>query len=88
MNNEEIQVFKITPIKDKNYFYAEATRKTGIEYYTTNNLKYVGKYIGNYRSDDGGRFWSIFKDGDIENRVDYSCEGKTCFVEFDEKQIS
>ena len=24
----------------------------------------------------------------IKNRVDYSCEGNTCFVEFDEKQIS
>jgi hypothetical protein len=29
MNQEEMEVFRLTPIKDKHYFYAEATRKTG-----------------------------------------------------------
>ena len=51
MNNKEIEVFRLTPIKDKSYFYAEATRKTGIypniKYYTNNKLKYVGKFIVN-----------------------------------------
>ena len=52
MNNQEIEVFRITPMEDKSYFYAEATRKTGthqtgMKYYTTNKLKYVGKFIRN-----------------------------------------
>ena len=86
-NNEEIEVFRLTPTKNKTYFYAEATRKTGtypnIKYYTSNNLKYVGEYIQDYRTNtgDGGYFWAIFKDGDVENRVDYSYEGNTCFIE-------
>ena len=90
MNQEEIEVFRITPIKDKNYFYAEATRKTGtfqsgMKYYTTNKLKYVGTFIRDYRTNtgDGGYFWAIFKDGNVENRVDYSYEGNTCFIELD-----
>ena len=90
MNNKEIEVFRLTPIKDKSYFYAEATRKTGIypniKYYTNNKLKYVGQYIRDYRTNtgDGGYFWAIFKDGDVENRVDYSYEGNTCFIEVDD----
>ena len=84
--NSEIEVFRLTPIKGKSYFYAEATRKTSypnIKYYTSNQLKYVGEYIQDYRTNtgDGGYFWAIFKDGDIENRVDYSYEGNTCFIE-------
>jgi hypothetical protein len=90
MNNQEIEVFRLTPkpMEDKTYFYAEATRKTGtyqsgMKYYTTNKLKYVGKFIRDYRTNtgDGGYFWAIFKDGDVENRVDYSYEGNTCFIE-------
>lgn len=93
MNNPEIEVFRLTPIKDKSYFYAEATRKTGtypnIKYYTNNKLKYVGQYIRDYRTNtgDGGYFWAIFKDGDVENRVDYSYEGNTCFIELDEENM-
>ena len=94
MNNKEIEVFRLTPIKDKSYFYAEATRKTGIypniKYYTNNKLKYVGQYIRDYRTNtgDGGYFWAIFKDGDVENRVDYSYEGNTCFIELDEENMT
>lgn len=87
-SNKEIEVFRLVPIKGQMYFYTEATRKegtyqTGVKYYTINKLKYVGEYIRDYRtnSGDGGSFWSIFKDGDVENRVDYSYEGNTCFIE-------
>ena len=90
MNNQEIEVFRLVPIKGKMYFVAEATRKegtyqTGIKYYTNNKVKYVGEYIRDYRTNcgDGGIFWSIFRDGDVENRVDYSWQGNTCFIEVD-----
>ena len=58
MNNQEVEVFRLTPMEDKSYFYAEATRKTGtyqsgMKYYTTNKPKYVGKYIADYRTNTG-----------------------------------
>jgi hypothetical protein len=91
----EIEVFRLTPEKEKFYLYAEATRKvgtnqTGIKYYTTNKLKYVGQYIRDYRTNtgDGGYFWAIFKDGDVENRVDYSYAGNTCFIQVEKEETS
>jgi hypothetical protein len=44
---------------------------------------YVGKCIGTFRDGygDGANSWSIFNDNGIENRVDYSYEGETSFIE-------
>jgi hypothetical protein len=74
----------------KTYKTVEITRKEGMwpnqRYFTTNIPRYVGKYVETLREGgfgDGARIWSVFDDNGKINRVDYSYEGTTCFIESD-----
>jgi hypothetical protein len=84
---EEVEVFRISPIKEKYYETAEFTRKEGIwpkeRYYTTNPPKYVGKFIKHLRfgDRDGATHIDIFDDNGKEIEVYYSYEGRTSFRE-------
>lgn len=77
----EIEVYRLTPEEGKCYEYAECTRKEGSwpneQYYTTNSLIYVGKFIRHeskgYR--DNAEHWDVFENG----IVTYSYSGNTCF---------
>jgi hypothetical protein len=80
----EIEVFQITPEVDKCYEHVEATRLEIIvpgkfRYFTTNQPRYVGKFIRKelHGSGDGQESINIFDNG----RVNYSYEGYTCFNE-------
>jgi hypothetical protein len=84
----EIEVFRITPEEGKCYEHIEATRSQYIgngnrRYFSRNAPRYVGKYIKTlrYGYGDGGSVIAVFQDGPTENRVDYSYEGNTCFIE-------
>jgi hypothetical protein len=72
----------------KTYKTVEITRKEGMwpneKCFTTNVPRYVGKYIETLREGgfgDGARIWSVFDDNGKINRVDYSYEGNTSFIE-------
>ena len=84
----EIEVFRIKPEVDKCYEHIEATRSEYVgqgtyRYFSSNQPRYVGKFIRQERRGygDGGEVWAIFNDNGRENRVDYSYEGNTCFTE-------
>lgn len=84
--NHEVQVFRLTLITGTYYKTAEYTRKEGIwpneTYYTTNELRYVGKFINHVEIGygDGATHFDIFDNDGEEIRVYYSYEGTTCFV--------
>jgi hypothetical protein len=68
----------------KCYEHIEATRSVGdYEYYSTDQPKYVGKYVRTerYGWGDAEKSIAIFDDNGKENRVNYSYEGNTCFKE-------
>ena len=80
-----IEVFRVTKF-DKNveYGYAYYTKKENNKYYTTNEIKYLGKYKesiswGHFGDGHCGRELFINDKGDIK-WVDYDYEGKLCFV--------
>jgi hypothetical protein len=82
-----MEVFRLTPEKDKYYETALYTMKKGEwpheTYYTTQPLVYVGKFVKHisigYR--DNAEHWDVFdKDGE-EVLVKYTYEGTTCFRE-------
>lgn len=52
-------------------------------YYTTNPLRYVGKYVSSIRtgSANGTEITEIFNDNGTENRVELDYDGKTSFIE-------
>ena len=86
----EVEVFRITPEKGKCYKTAEFTRQTGSyskppeRYYTTNEPRYVGQFLGTVimGSGDGMTADSYFVDeGGKENRVSHSYEGRTSFIQ-------
>ena len=85
----EFEVYRLSPEEGKYYETATYTRKTGLyrlkneKYYTTNPLKYVGLFIKTERTGygDNGQVCSIFDNYGEEVRVDYTYEGTTCFVE-------
>lgn len=83
----ETEVFRISPVVDKCYEHIEATRSQYMggnhRYFSTNQPRYVGKFVRQERRGygDGGEVWAIFNDNGTENRVDYSYEGYTCFIE-------
>ena len=85
----EIEVFRITPeVGEKCYEYAESTRSQGSrpneKRFTNVQPRYVGRLIrfetGGWG--DGGWRKDYFEDNNgIEQVVNYSYEGKTCFRE-------
>lgn len=84
----EIEVFRITPQVEKCYQHVEATRSQYLgggkrRYFSTNQPRYVGKFVRTERTGwgDGGVVTDIFNDNGKENRVEYSYEGNTCFIE-------
>ena len=88
MARPEMEIFRISPEEGKCYEHIEATRSQYIRggnrrYFSTNQPRYVGKFIREERSGygDGGQVWAIFNDNGTENRVEYSYEGNTCFIE-------
>jgi hypothetical protein len=90
---QETEVFRLRKlVPGKYYETAEYTRKTGSygmqneKYYTTNPLRYVGKYVKTERVGwgDGGRGWEIFEKDGQKIEVEYTYEGTTCFREVEE----
>jgi len=85
-----IEVFKITKF-DKNveYGYAYYTKKENNKYYTTNEIKYIGKYkesISWGHFGDGHNGCEVFiNNKGVTTRVEYDYEGKLCFVIIDPK---
>lgn len=83
----EIQVFRLTPELGRFYYTTTYTRKAGKwpneTYYSTKELKYVGQFVKHYQlgAGNGAIHYDIFKDGEKVNKVDYTYEGITCFVE-------
>jgi hypothetical protein len=89
MARPEMEIFRISPEEGKCYEHIEATRSQYMRgmanrrYFSTNQPRYVGKFIREERSGygDSGQVWAIFNDSGTENRVKYSYEGNTCFIE-------
>lgn len=87
----EIEVFRLTPEKDKYYETTTYTHRIGHfpneKYYTVNKLRYVGKFIRHescgYR--DNAIHWDIFDNNGNEEIVNYTYEGTTCFIEVQPK---
>lgn len=83
----EVEVFRIDPEVGKCYKHAEHTRRAGRwpneRYFFTGEPRYVGRLLRTERQGygDGGTVWSIFDNDGVQNRVDYSYEGRTSFVE-------
>jgi hypothetical protein len=81
------EVFRISPELNKAYETAIYTKKIGIypnvKYYTTNKVIYVGIMIKevthNHR--DASYGYVLFSKNGIEEKVDYTYEGTTCFRE-------
>lgn len=88
--SQEVEVFRLTPQEGKYYQTAEWTRCEGnwpnVKYYSTNKLKYVGKFIRHesmgYR--DNASHWDIFDNNGVEEIVNYTYEGTTSFVDITE----
>ena len=87
----EVEVFRLTPIVGKYYEKTTYTRKTGNfpneKYYSTNELKYVGKFIKleGFGERDGRFYYAIFEmDREIIN-VSFDYEGTVCFREVEKK---
>ena len=85
-DNEE-EVFRISPEINKAYETATCTRKTGIhpnnKYYTTNPVVYVGIAVKTvtYNHRDASYGYTLFSKNGIEEKVEYTYEGTTCFRE-------
>lgn len=84
----EIEVFRIRTEVDKCYEHIEATRSDYVgrgthRYFSTNQPRYVGKFIRQerYGYGDGGEVIDVFSDNGKEVRVNYSYAGFTCFIE-------
>ncbi len=83
----EVEVFRLCSFdKEVNYSFALKTRTIGKypneRYYTTNNLKFVGKHVSSARwgyGDNGGGAETFNDNGRITEIV-YDYEGNTCFV--------
>jgi hypothetical protein len=88
LDQEEIEVFRLTPELNKYYETALLTRKEGKypneKYYTTNTRRYVGKFIVQMRLGfgDGTQVIDIFENQHNEKvKVYYTYEGTTAFKE-------
>lgn len=81
-----IEVFRIQPeVGEKCYEYAEATHIQNVtRYFTTNPLRYVGRFMKQVRwgMGDSGGARDYFVDNYGETQiVEYSYLGNTCFRE-------
>jgi hypothetical protein len=87
----EIEVFRLTPEEGKYYQTTTWTHSTGrwpnIKYYSTNQLRYVGKFVRHvsegYR--DNANHWDIFDNNGVEEIVRYTYEGTTSFIQVNPK---
>ena len=84
----EVEVFRLTPEVGKCYKHAEYTREIGrypnARYFFMGQPRYVGKFVKELRYGgygDGQTIIAVFNDNGVENRVNYSYEGRTSFVE-------
>ena len=86
-NIEEIQVFRLLLQEGRYYKTTILTREVGKwpnkKYYSTNQLKYVGKFVKNilYGYHDDTELVSVFDNNGIEEYVRYADDGTTSFVE-------
>ena len=84
---QEKQVFRISPQENKAYETAPYTRKIGKypneKYYTTNPLTYIGIMIKHvtFGHGDASYGYALFSKNGIEEKVEYTYEGTTCFRE-------
>jgi len=87
---QEKEVYRISPEIGKYYVTTFYTRKTGSylqkneKYYTTNELIYVGKCI-EHGSDggfgDNAEYWEIFENDEGKKEIiEYDYEGKRVFI--------
>jgi hypothetical protein len=79
-----VEVFFMTPEKDKCYFTAEYTTKNNDKLYAPKErLRYVGKYLNQRTvgSGDGAQVTSYFDNNGTTNEVNHSYGGNTCFLE-------
>jgi hypothetical protein len=89
MSNKGVEVFRILDFDcNKNYEFAFYTTREGRwpneKYFTTEPLKFLGKYCRSERwggFGDGAGGAEVFVHNGTENRVVYDYEGKTCFRE-------
>ena len=88
MTEVEVEVFRLIKFDtSKCYEFALKTKTVGRypneKYYTTNPLKYLGKYTHSedwgYGDGHGGA--ENFNDNGVKHRIVYDYEGKTCFRE-------
>jgi len=87
---QEKEVYRISPEIGKYYVTTFYTRKTGSylqkneKYYTTNELIYVGKCIkhGSEGYGDNAEHWEIFENDEGKKEIiEYDYEGKRVFKE-------
>jgi hypothetical protein len=91
MVNNKIEVFRIVPIEGKYYKTTTYTEVKDNKYWSTNKLRYVGKYVrhilrfhnekSSYRNN--AEHYAIFDNNGIEIMVQYTPEKTTCFVEIE-----
>ena len=88
MTEVDVEVFRLIKFDtSKCYEFALKTKTVGRypneKYYTTNPLKYLGKYTHSeewgYGDGHGGA--ENFNDNGVKHRIVYDYEGKTCFRE-------
>ena len=88
------EVFRMVPKEGKYYKTAKYTERINNKYYTTNEPKYIGKYIrhvstGGYGGyGDNAVHYAIFEKDNVEVPLEYDYEGKTCFIEVEQNMIN
>jgi len=87
----EIEVFRLTPEKDKYYKTTTYTHRSGQfpnhKYYTLNKLRYVGKFIRHESCGyhDNAIHWDIFDNNGIEEIIYYTYEGQPVLLKYNLK---
>lgn len=86
-DNLEEEVFRISTQVNKAYETATYTRKTGtypnLRYYTTYPVVYVGIMVKEvtYNHRDASWGYVLFSKNGVEEKVEYTYKGTTCFRE-------
>ena len=90
IDTNECEVFRITPEEGKYYKTTTYTNMKNNKYFSTNELRYVGKYLRHASCGfrDAAEHYAIFDKYGVEEIVKYTYEGTTCFVEVDIKIIN